>query len=232
MLSLKVMPREIGGKLYKIRDEGHMPAVFYGKKEASTPVSVPMVDFLKVWKKAGESSVVILNTEKGDIEALIHDVDIDPVTEMPRHADFYVFEKGHKIKIDIPLEFVGVSPAVKDLGGILIKVMHEIKIEAMPKDLPPKLEVDVSVLATIENQILAGDIKLPVGVVLIEDATEVVALVTMPKEEKEDEVPVDLTTIEVEKKGKKDEEEGGQGEAGADAGKAEKAPKAEKEDKK
>jgi large subunit ribosomal protein L25 len=206
MLSLKVTPREIGGKLYKIREEGRMPAVFYGKKETSTPVSVSMVDFLKVWKQAGESSVVVLNTEKGDVEALIHDVDLDPVTETPRHADFYVFEKGHKIELDIPLEFVGVSSAVKDLGGILIKVMHEVKIEAMPKDLPQKLEVDITPLVNFESQILAQDIKLPEGVVLVEEPTEVVALVSMPKEEKEDEAPVDLTAIEVEKKGKKDEE--------------------------
>jgi len=215
MLSLKVTPREIGGKLYKIRDEGQMPAVFYGKKETSTSVSVSMAEFEKVWKKAGESSVVTLQTEKGDVEALIHEVDLDPVTEKPRHADFYVFEKGHKIKLDIPLEFIGVSPAVKDLGGILIKVLHEVKIEAMPKDLPQKLEVDISNLSTIDAQILAGDIKLPSGVVLIESPTEVVALVSIPKEEKEDEVPVDLTTIEVEKKGKK-EEEGAEGAEGVE----------------
>jgi large subunit ribosomal protein L25 len=196
-----------------------MPAVFYGKKEESTPVSVSFAEFEKVWKKAGETAVVTLQTEKGDVEALIHEVDLDPVTETPRHADFYVFEKGHKIKVNIPLEFVGVAPAVKDLGGILIKVLHEVEIEAMPKDLPQKLDVDVSSLATFENQILAQDIKLPAGVTLVEDATEVVALVSMPKEEKE-EVPVDLSAIEVEKKGKK-EEEGAEGAAAEAPAKAE-----------
>lgn len=220
MLSLKVTPRAIGGKLHKIREEGFMPAVFYGKKEASTPVSVSMAEFEKVWKKAGESSVVTLQTEKGDVEALIHEVDLDPVTEMPRHADFYVFEKGHKIKIDVPLEFIGVSPAVKDLGGILIKVLHELEIEAMPKDLPQKIEVDISPLVNFESQILASHVKLPDGVTLVEDATEVVALVSMPKEEKEDEAPVDLSAIEVEKKGKK-EEEGAEGEGGDASAKAE-----------
>ncbi len=223
MISLQVTNRPKGGSLEKIRNSGLMPAVFYGKKQESTPVSIPMVDFLKVWKQAGESSVVILKTDKGEVEALIHDVDLDPVTETPRHADFYVFEKGHKITLDIPLEFVGVSPAVKDLGGILIKVLHEIKIEAMPKDLPKKIEVDISSLVNFESQILAGDIKLSEGVALVESPTEVVALVSMPKEEKEEEAaPADLSAIEVEKKGKKEEEgvEGGE------------APKAEKADKK
>jgi large subunit ribosomal protein L25 len=211
MLSLQVKPRVAGGNLYTIRKQGLMPAVFYGKKEESTPVTVPMADFLKVWKQAGESSVVVLKIEKVDIEALIHDVDLDPLTEVPRHADFYVFEKGHKVKLSVPLEFVGVSPAVKDLGGTLIKVLHEIKIEAMPKDLPKAIEVDISSLASFDAQILAGALVLPAGVVLIEDASEVVALAAMPKEEKEEETaPVDLSAIEVEKKGKK-EEEGAEG---------------------
>ncbi len=223
MLTLEVKNRAKGGNLDKIRKDGYMPAVFYGKKEESTPVAISLADFLKVWKQAGESSVVVLKSEKGEVEALIHDVDVDPVTEVPRHADFYVFEKGHKLKLDVPLEFVGVSPAVKDLGGILIKVMFEVKIEAMPKDLPKKIEVDISPLVNFEAQILASDLKLPEGVTLIESPTEVVALVSMPKEEKEEEVaPVDLSAIEVEKKGKKEEE----GAEGAEAA----VPKAEKKE--
>lgn len=220
MISLETKPREIGASLYKMRDEGFMPAVFYGKKEKSTPVSIRLADFLKVWKQAGESSIVVLKGPNGEVESLIQEVDLDPITEMPRHADFYVFEKGHKIKIDVPLEFVGVSAAVKDLGCTLIKVLHKVEIEAVPKDLPHKIEVDISSLATADSQILAGSLVMPEGVTLIEDAGEVVALVVVPKEEVEEvAAPVDLSAIEVEKKGKK-EEEGAEGEAGADAGKA------------
>jgi large subunit ribosomal protein L25 len=220
MISLNVKPRAVGENLYRVRKDGFMPAVFYGKKEKSTPVSIPMADFLKVWKQAGETTIVNLKGDGVDVEALIHEIDLDPITEQPRHADFYVFEKGHKLEVDIPLEFVGVAPAVKDLGGILIKVLHELKIEAMPKDLPHKIEVDVSSLATFDSQILAGSIALPAGVTLVDSASEVVALVAMPKEEKEEVAPVDLSAIEVEKKGKK-EEEGAEGEGEA-------SPKAEK----
>lgn len=217
MLSLETKPREIGASLHAIRDEGFMPAVFYGKKEKSTPVSIRLADFLKVWKQAGESSVVILKGANGEVESLIHDVDLDPITEIPRHADFYVFEKGHKIKVDVPLEFIGISPAVKDLGCTLIKVLHKVEIEAVPKDLPQKIEVDISSLATPDSQILAGSLAMPAGVTLIEDAGEVVALVALPKEEKEEEAaPVDLSAIEVEKKGKK-EEEGAEGEAAGES---------------
>ena len=200
--------RDKSVKLDLLRKEGRLPAVFYGKKEASTPISVSKIDFLKAWKEAGESTVINLETPNGVVESLIHDVDFDPVTGNPRHADFYVFEKGHKVKIDIQLEFVGVSPAVKDLGGVLVKVMHEVKVEAMPKDLPHNIEVDISSLTSFDSQILATDLNLPNGVELIENGEEVVALVSAPREEKEEESkPIDLSAIEVEKKGKEETEE-------------------------
>ena len=206
MLTLKADIRDIKIEPESIRETGQIPAVFYGKKEASTPISIPRVDFLKVWKEAGESTVVTLKTTDGDKESLIQDVDIDPVTGAPRHADFYVFEKGHKVEVELPIEFIGVSPAVKDLGGMLVKVLHELKVEAMPKDLPHNIEIDISTLANFNDQVLAKDIKLPSGVELKEHAEEVVALVSAPREEKEEEAaPVDLSTIEVEKKGKDEE---------------------------
>lgn len=225
MLKLETRPRKAGEKLDHLRADGMMPAVFYGKKQESTPVSVNLIEFMKVWKKAGETSVVTLHTADGELEALIHDIDLEPVTETPRHADFYVFEKGHKVELEVPLEFVGVSPAVKDLAGILIKVLHEVTVEAMPKDLPREIPVDISSLVNFESQILAKDLKLPSGVELKTSPDEVVALVSEPKEEVVEEAPVDLSAIEVEKKGKK-EEEGA--EAGAGDAKAEKADKPEK----
>ncbi|MDO8590207.1 MAG: 50S ribosomal protein L25 [bacterium] len=207
MLTLKAEARNKADKLDQIRKAGKVPAVFYGKKEASTSISVPKIDFIKVWKEAGESSVVTLETPEGIKESLIQDVDLDPITGVPRHADFYVFEKGHKVEVELPLEFIGVSPAVKDLGGMLVKVLYKLKIEAMPKDLPHSINIDISPLANFGDQILAKDIILSSGVELKENPEEVVALVSAPREEKEEEVlPVDLSEIEVEKKGKEGEE--------------------------
>lgn len=214
MLTLEARPRAAKDNLKNIRNEGAMPAVFYGKKEKSTPISVGQKDFIKVWKEAGESSVVSLKVPDGDLEALIQDVDVDPVTGVPRHADFYVFEKGQKIEVQIPIEFSGVAPAVKDLGGVLVKVLHEINIEAMPKDLPHNILVDVSSLSQIGSQLTAKDLKLPEGVILLEKAEEVVVLVDEPKKEEEEPVaPIDLSEIEVEKKGKEKDE--GEEESGA-----------------
>ena len=176
---------------------------------ASTPISIPKIDFLKVWEEAGESSVVTLNTSEGEKESFIHDVDLDPVTGNPRHADFYVFEKGHKVEVALPVEFTGISPAVKDLGGTLVKVLHEIKVEAMPKDLPHNLTIDIGSLTQFGDQILAKDIQLSSGLELKENPEEVVVTVAAPREEKEEEAaPIDLSAIEVEKKGKEVEASG------------------------
>ena len=207
MLTLKAHIRNTDTKPEEIRKAGQIPAVFYGKKEASTSISIPKIDFLKVWKEAGESSVVTLDTPDGNKESLIKDVDIDPVSGAPRHADFYVFEKGHKVEVALPIELTGVSPAVKDLGGILVQVLHELEVESMPKNLPHNITVDVSGLANFGDQILAKDITLPNGVELKINPEEVIITVSAPREEKEEEVaPIDLSSIEVEKKGKEETE--------------------------
>lgn len=220
MLTLKTEKRDTNTKLEEIRKAGQIPAVFYGKKEATTAISIPKIDFLKVWKEAGESTIVTLDTPDGAKESLIHDIDLDPVSGAPRHADFYVFEKGHKVEVALPIEFDGVSPAVKDQGGVLVKVLHELEIEAMPKDLPHNITIDISKLLNIGDQILAQDIPLPAGVTLKAGPEEVVVTVSAPREEKEEEVaPIDLDSIEVEKKGKEEAE--GEGESEAEAEKSE-----------
>lgn len=204
MLILEAQKRDKASDLEVLRKEGKMPAVFYGKKTTSTPISVAHKDFIKAWREAGESGVVTIKSPEGSFDTLIHAVDLDPVTDIVRHADFYVFEKGKKIEIDVPLEFTGISPAVKDLGGILVKALHEIKISSDPQHIPHEIDVDISALTTMDSVILAKDLKMPAGVVLIEKEEEVVASVAKPKEEKEeDSAPVDLSAIEVEKKGKK-----------------------------
>ncbi len=206
-ITIKTDKREKIGKLKVLRNEGLMPAVYYGHKKESTPIQIKKNDFIKAWKNAGESTVIKLNTPDGEIEALIHDIDINPITGEPRHADFYIFEKGHKVEIAVPLEFIGISPAVKDLGGVLMKILHEIKVEAEPSNLPHQIKIDISPITELEGQILAKDILLPKGVELMEHSEEVVVTVATPKAEKvEEEKPVDLTQIEVEKKGKAETE--------------------------
>jgi large subunit ribosomal protein L25 len=211
-ITLNVQKRDQKGKLNSLRETGVFPAVFYGHKKESTSIQMSKSDFVKIWKQAGESTVVSLTMPEGKVDALIHDVDFDPITNEPRHADFYVFEKGHKVEIALPLEFEGISPAVKELGGVLVKVMHEIKIKADPANLPHNIIVDISSLKEMGDSIIAKDIKMPEGVELMENLEEVLANIAAPKEEKEEESkPIDLSSIEVEKKGK--EEVLGEGES-------------------
>lgn len=223
MLSLTVEKRDVAIDVAKIRKEGKMPAVFYGPTEASTSVSIPLIDFKKVWKKAGESSVIILKDTAGvEHEALIHDIDVHPLTGEPRHADFYVIEKGKKVQVAVPLVFTGVSSAVKDKAGILVKVHRELEIEAAPRDLPHELSVDISKLVELSDVITAADIILPTGVELKLDPEEVIASISEAKEEIE-EAPtaIDMSAIEVEAKGK-EPKEGEEGEAPAESSKEEK----------
>lgn len=224
-ITLKIAKRDIKADVEALRAAGRIPAVFYGKKEASTPISVLATDFVKAYKTAGESTVVILQGDGMEVESLIHEMDLHPVTGKPRHVDFYVFEKGKKIKVGVPIDFVGSAPAIKELGGSLIKVLYDIEIEAFPKDLPHKISVDISSLVDFKSVIKASDIKLPEGVALAINADDIIASIAEPKAEVEEvAAPIDLTAIEVAKKGK-EAKEGGEGAEGD-------APAAEKKEKK
>jgi len=207
--------KDFGKKLASARAAGKLPVVAYGKKDKSTPYFVDAKDFSKVWEEAGESQIVTLQIGSAKKDVLIHDVTLDPLKDLPIHVDFYVIDSTQKVEVKIPLEFKGVAPAAKALGGILVKVLHEVEVSALPKDLPHELYVDISSLATFEDRVTIKDIVVPAGVkIIFPHADEVVALAAAPHEEKEEEAaPVDLSKIEVEKKGKKPEEEG---EAGAE----------------
>lgn len=206
MFKLKVEKRDLKENLVSLRKSGIIPAVFYGPKDPSTPIKISLVDFRKAWKEAGESTIVSLEGPGIDADVLIKDVDLDPVTDIATHVDFYAIEKGKKISVDVPIEFIGTSPAVKELGAVLVKVVHDIEIEALPKDLPHKLEADISSLVSFDSVLTAADIKLPEGVTLNVELDEVIASVYEPKEEVIESTPVDLSAIEVEKKGKEEKE--------------------------
>ena len=205
MITLKTQAREISN-LKTQRDAGMVPAVMYGAKEDTVSISVSGKEFGKVLKEAGESTVITLETPKGKKSALIHDVQFDPVKSTPLHADFYIIEEGKEVEVAVPLEFVGESPAVKELSGTLVKVLHELAIKGMPAKLPHSVEVDISVLVDLESNISAKDITIPEGITLMVDGDEIVASISVAKEEEEEVVEADISDIEVEKKGKKEEE--------------------------
>ena len=185
-----------------------MPAVFYGPKEASTSIKMKTLDFIKVYREAGESTIITLQGDGEDKDVLVQDLAVDPIRGEVQHVDFYVVEKGKKVEVTVPLSFVGEAPAEEDLNGTLVKVLYEIQVEALPKDLPHEIEVSITSLVDFDSQIHAKDIVMPSGVTLITDEDEVIALVQAQREEEaetEAEAP-DLSTIEVVGKKKEDED--------------------------
>lgn len=202
MLELKTISRKAGEKV----TPGNMAAVYYGAQAQSTPIFVNEIEFNKVFREAGESASITLLTEQGKKAAMIQEVQRHPVKHSPVHADFYILEKGQKVHVKLPLNFVGESAAVKG-GAILVKVLHEISVEGDPSKLPHDISVDVSLLEGIDSNIHVRDLTLPAGVELYHvNADDIVASVSTQHEEKEPEA-VDISAIEVEKKGKKEDEE-------------------------
>lgn len=183
MLTLEVKAREAMIKPQTVRSGGSVPAVFYGPKEASTAISIDARSLEQVWKEAGQTSVVTLQGVGDPKEALIHDIQVHPVSGRVLHADFYVLEKGKKIEISVPLEFVGHAPAEK-AGHIVVKALHEVEIEVLPAELPHKLAVDLTSLENVGDHITASQIPLPGSATLITNGDEIVASITAFKEEK------------------------------------------------
>ena len=180
---LDVKPRDAKVSVEDMRKQGLMPAVFYGPKEETTPITIETGAFERVFKTAGETTIITLKGVDGDKETLVRDVQFHPLTDKPLHADFYVLEKGKKITISIPLEFVGQSPAEK-AGHILVKALHEVEIEVAANELPQFLEVDISKLENVGDHVTAADIKLPSSAALLANPEEIVASVTAVVEEK------------------------------------------------
>jgi len=206
-MELAVTKRDIAKKVKALREEGVLPAVVYGRSEESTPISIDRKTFEKLFKTAGESTVITLTGLSEPKQALIHEVSVHPVTGQAIHADFYAIEKGQKVTVSVPLEFDGVSPAVKDLGGILTKVIHEIEMEVDPSELPQAIHIDISKLATLDDQIKVGDLTFPKSATVSLDPDEVVAIISVAKEEVEEVAPIDLSAIETSvERGKKEEE--------------------------
>ncbi len=213
MNTLTATKRSKSDKLANIRSNGMVPAVVYGAQVENTPISVSSVDFEKIYKSVGETNTIVLEVEdektktKKKIDVLIYDRQIHPVSGFIVHVDFLAVDMGKVIDVKVPIEFIGKSLAEKNSLGVLVKVLHEFEIQALPKNIPNKITVNISSLAELDSQIHTKNVELPTGVKMITEGDEVVALIAPIKEEEVvEETPVDLSSIEVEKKGKKEEE--------------------------
>jgi len=209
MIKLKAEKREVfGKKVKKLREKGLIPGVLYGPKIENQAIQINLKEFKEVLKEAGESSLISLEIEEKKHPVLIHDIKKDPLTEEPLHVDFYQPILTKEVEASVPLVFEGESPAVKDLGGTLVKEIQEIEIKALPEKLPHEIKVNIAKLKTFDDEILVKDIAVPEGVKIQRAPDEIVAVVTPPeKVEEELEKPIEEKPEEVERAGKEEKKE-------------------------
>ncbi|MEK7120002.1 MAG: 50S ribosomal protein L25 [Patescibacteria group bacterium] len=186
-IELKGKKRELKAQTNdSLRKEGLAPAILYGVGIDPLPITLDIKEFEKVFKEAGTNSLVNLKLDDDSQHpVLIHEVSRHPVTENAQHADLYQVNLKETVTTNVPLVFIGESFAVKDSGGVLVKNIHEIEIEALPTDLPHQLEVDLSKLKTFEDRILVSDILVPLGVKVLTSPDEIVALASEPMSQEE-----------------------------------------------
>jgi large subunit ribosomal protein L25 len=201
MLELKAKIRkELGKKVKKLREKGIIPAVLYGPKIKTQSLEVELKEFEKIYKEAGESSLIQLLVDKEKFLVLIHAIEIDSLSQKPLHIDFYQPRLDEEITATIPLVIEGEAPAVKELGGTLVRNIHEVEVKAFPQNLPHEIKVKVGNLKTFEDNIQIKDLIVPQGVKILKEPDETVAFVAKPeKVEEELAKPIEEKVEEVEK---------------------------------
>ncbi|MGE5041660.1 MAG: 50S ribosomal protein L25 [Candidatus Levyibacteriota bacterium] len=185
---LPVEPRKVLGKKVKtLRRDGILPANIYGRDFKSTTVQLPAKEFKKVYDVVHETGLVDVTLDGQAIPVLIKNVVLNPLTEEFLHADFHKVNLKEKIAAKIPVEPVGEPKAVADKAGLLEQPLMELEVEALPTELPEKIEVNVESLAAVDDQVLVSDLEVPAGVEILSDESLVVfkigELVTKEMEE-------------------------------------------------
>lgn len=196
-ITLEASGRTVTGtKVASLRTQGIVPAVLYGRGLPSVSLQVPAKALDHVFKQAGESTLVYLTVDGTEYPTIIKDVVRHPVSGTLQHADFYKVRLDEKITAMVPVVFVGESPAVKDLGGIFVRNVNELEVEALPADLPHEIEVDIAALTELNSSLTAADIKGH-GWVLTAEPGEVIATVQEPISEEELKASLEAPTTDV-----------------------------------
>ena len=199
---LKAQKRKIFGRRVKsLRNQGLLPANIYGKKIKSEAVQVVNADFLKAYEEAGETVLIELRLNGDSNQAvkkmvLIHNVQVDPVSDSPVHADFLQVNLKEKVTASVPIEVVGESPAEKVGKGTAVQQIDEVEVEALPTDLPEKFVVDISGLTEVDQAILIKDLNVDTKKVDVKlDREQIVVKVEELRKEEEvaaaPEVPIE-----------------------------------------
>ncbi len=199
-ISLSVQPRKVVGRKVKtLRRQGFIPANIFGKKIKSANIQVNHDEFKKIYDTAGETNIVYINLtgETKERPVLITNIHSNPVTGSFLHIDFHQIDLSQKVTASIPLTLVGTAPAEDEKGAVIVQVLNEIEIEALPTDLPDALEVDLSSLKEFGDSVSVKDIKIDSSKIEIKtDLEQQIVQAQEPKEEEttaptESETPVE-----------------------------------------
>ena len=236
----------LGRKVKSLRKEGIIPAHIFGHKVKTIHIQVQKKDFEPVFEKAGETGIIDLSLDKEKRPVMVRNIQSDPLTDDPLHIDFYQVNLSEKVRVNVPLETIGQSPAIEKKIGLLLTPVSEIEIEALPTDLPENIQVDISKLENIGDEIKVKDLPIDrakVEVLTDEElvVTQIGELVTKEMEETEAEIEAEQAAEtaegeegqaeegkEEEKKEAATEEQEAAEEKPEDAGSDQKAPKEEK----
>jgi large subunit ribosomal protein L25 len=224
---LKAKKREIfGKKTALIRQEGFLPAVVYGPEvEGSLSIQLNLIEFEKIFDKAGGSAIISITVEGEDKprDVLVKALDRDPVKNFPIHVDFYQIKVGQKLEVNVEVVLTGIAAAVKDMGGTLMQSMDQITVKCLPKEIISKMEVDISVLNTFDDKIFVKDVVFPESFEVMHEGDEIIVAVAAPRIE-EEKVVAEETPAEGEEGAEGAEGEKKEGEEGAEGEKKEGAP--------
>lgn len=168
----------------RLRREGNIPAVVYGRETAARPITVAASEFARAYRDAGESTLLNLEVDGGSpMRALIQDIAHDVVSGQPIHVDFRAVSMTEEIHAHIPLQFVGIAPIAKDVGGVIVKQFDHVEVKALASALVHAITVDISPLTTLESVIRIRDLVVPEGIKIQHAPDEIVVSVTEATEE-------------------------------------------------
>jgi large subunit ribosomal protein L25 len=169
------------GHARKLRQTGEVPAVIYGHSREPQSLSLNTRDIEKLLTQiAGTTTVVDLTIDGKTAKTLIREIQRHPFKRQVLHIDFQELVAGEKVTLSIPIRFHGTATGVREGGGILEEVMHQVHLRADPMTIPDHIDVDVSAL-TIGHSIHIRELSLPEGAEVLDDEDSTVCLVSAPR---------------------------------------------------
>lgn len=189
--TITATPREGRGKgdARKLRDTGRVPGVVYGRHEDTRAISLDAHELEQLFSRISVENTIIELSVEGEKEAvstLVREVQSHPYRAQVLHVDFYQVHAGEELEVDVPIRLEGVPLGVREEGGVLDHVIHDLAVKCLPSKIPSVLTLDVSALE-IGDSLHVRDIDLPEGVTSMIDGERTVCGVAAPRLEEEPE---------------------------------------------